>query len=68
MNCSYYRTASLLALVEKIVSRVLIRRIEKKMEDALLENWLRFGRGYGTRDAVGMLRTLLERTMDIDEE
>jgi hypothetical protein len=57
-----------LAHVEKIVSRVLIRRIEKKMEDVLLENWLRFGRGYGTRDAVGMLRTLLERTMDMDEE
>jgi hypothetical protein len=57
-----------LAHVEKIVSRILRRRIEKKLKDVLLENYLRFRRGYGTRNAVGMLRTILERTMDIDEE
>jgi len=38
------------------------------MDDILLENWLRFRRWYGTRDAVGMLSTILERKMDIDEE
>jgi len=57
-----------LAHVEKIVSRILRRRTEKKMEDVLLEDWLRFRRGCGTRDAVGMLRTILERKMDIGEE
>jgi hypothetical protein len=54
--------------VEKIVSRILRRRIEKKLEDVLLEYLLRFRRGYGTRDGVGMLRTILERTMERDEE
>ena len=40
MNCSYHRTASFLARVEKIrvVLRILRRRIEKNMVDVLLEN------------------------------
>jgi hypothetical protein len=30
---------------------------KKNIEEVLLENWLRFRRGYGTRDAAGILRT-----------
>lgn len=37
MNRSYHRTVSLLAHVQKTVSRILRRRIDKKMEDILLE-------------------------------
>ena len=44
------------------------RRIEKKIEDVLGEDLFGFRRGRGTRDAIGMLRIISERTLEIDEE
>jgi hypothetical protein len=44
------------------------RRIERKTEDALGEDQFGFRRGKGTTDAIGMLRIISERTLDIDEE
>ena len=52
----------------KIVAKILRRRIEKKIEDVLGEDQFGFRRGKGTRDAVEMLRTISERTLEIDEE
>jgi hypothetical protein len=52
----------------KIVARILSRRIERKTEDVLGEDQFGCRRGKGTRDAVGMLRIISERTLDIDEE
>jgi hypothetical protein len=44
----------------EIVAKILRRRNEKKIEDVLRENQFGFRRGKGTRDAVGMLRTISE--------
>jgi hypothetical protein len=44
------------------------RRIERKIEDVLGEDKFRFRRGKGTRDAIGMLRIISERTLAIDTE
>jgi hypothetical protein len=52
----------------KIVAKILRRRIEKKIEDVLGEDEFGFRRGKGTRDAIGMLRIISERTLEIDEE
>jgi hypothetical protein len=49
-------------------SEILRRRIERKTEDALGEDQFGFRRGKGTRDAIGMLRIISERTLVIDEE
>jgi hypothetical protein len=57
-----YRTYS------KIVAKILKRRIKKKIEDVLGEDQFGFRRGKGTGDAVGMLRIISERTLEIDEE
>jgi hypothetical protein len=46
----------------------LRRRFEKKIEDALGEDQFGVRRGKGTRDAIGMLRIISERTVEIDEE
>ena len=51
----------------KIVAKILRRRIEKKIEDVLGDQF-GFRRGKGTRDAIGMLRIISERTLEIDEE
>jgi len=58
-KCSDHRTISLIAHTAKI----LRRRIERKIEDVLREDQFGFRRGNGTRDAIGMLRIISERTL-----
>ena len=67
-KCCHHRTISLIEHTAKIVAKILRRRIEKKIEDVLGEDQFGFRRGKGTRDAIGMLRIILERTFEIDEE
>jgi len=67
-KCSDYRTVSLIAHTAKIIAKILRRRIEKKIEDVLGKDQFGFRRGKGTRDAIGMMRIIAERTLEIDEE
>ena len=63
-KCSDHRTISLIAHTAKI----LRRRIERKIEAILGEDQFGFRRGKRTRDAIGMMRIIAERTLEIDEE
>jgi hypothetical protein len=67
-KCSDHCIISIIAYTAKIVVRILRRRIERKTEDAFGEDQFGFRRGKGTRDAVGMLRIISERTLVIEEE
>jgi hypothetical protein len=67
-KCSDHRTISLIAHTAKIVEKILRRRIKKKIEDVFGEDQFGFKRGKGTRDAIRLLRIILERTLEIDEE
>jgi hypothetical protein len=67
-KCSDHRTISLIAHTAKIVTKILRRRIKKKIEDVHREDQFGFRRGKGTRNAIGMLRIISERTLEIDEE
>jgi hypothetical protein len=67
-NCSDHRTISLIAHSAKIVARILRKRIERKIEDAVGEDQFGFRRGKGTREATEILRIISERTFDTDEE
>jgi len=42
--------------------------MERKIEDVLREDRFGFRRGRKTRDAIGMLRIISERTLNTDEE
>jgi hypothetical protein len=55
-------------LSENIVAKILGRRTERKIEDILGEDQFRFRRGKRTRDAIGMLRIISKRTLEIDAE
>jgi hypothetical protein len=66
-KCSDHRTISLIAHTAKIVVKVLRRKTERKIEDVLGDQ-SGFRREKETRDATGMLRTLPERTLEVDEE
>jgi hypothetical protein len=67
-KCSDHRTISIIEHTANIIARILRRRIERKTEDALGEDQFGFRIGKGTRDAIGMLRIISERTLVIDEE
>ena len=56
-----------MAHTAKIVAKILRRRIQKQIEDVLAEDHFGFRRGKGARYAIGMLRIILERTLEIDE-
>jgi hypothetical protein len=67
-KCSKHYTISLITNTAKIVARIRRRMIEKKIENVLVEDQFGFRREKGTRDAIGILRIISERTLDIDEE
>ena len=67
-SSSDYRTISLIAQTAKIIAKIFRRRIEKKIEDVLVEDQFGFRRGKGTRNAIGTMRIIAERTLEIDEE
>jgi len=67
-KCSDHRTISLISHPAKIIAKILRRRIGRKIEDILGEDQLGFRRGKGNRDAIGMMRIIAERTLEIDEE
>jgi hypothetical protein len=55
IKCSDHRTISLTAYAGKIVARVLRRRIERKIEDVLGDQF-GFRRGKETMDAIWVLK------------
>ena len=48
-------------------SKIFRRRTERKIENILGKDQFGFGIGKGTRDAIGMMRIIPERTLEIDE-
>jgi len=52
----------------RIISRILGRRNDRKIEDVLGENQCGFRSGKRTRNANGMLRIISGRTFDIEKE
>ena len=67
IKCSDYRTTSLIAHTAKIIEKILRRKLETKFEDVLGEDQFGFRREKGTRDAIGMMRIIAERTKEVDE-
>ena len=52
----------------KIMLKVLTKRIEAKAKHLLERNRFGFTKGCGTRDAVGVMRTLCERSLECENE
>jgi hypothetical protein len=51
-----------------VVARILRKRNERKIEDVIGEDRFVVRREKGTRDGIGTVRKISERTLDIDEE
>ena len=68
--CKDHRTISLLPHAAKIMLKIITKRIQAKVEadKGLGEDQFGFRNGRGTRDAIGALRVLAERSLEYGQE
>jgi exonuclease III len=67
-ECSDHRTISLVSHASKILLQILTKRIEAKTVSVIGKTQFGFRRGVGTRDAIGVLRTVVERSIEFGNE
>jgi hypothetical protein len=67
-KCSDNRSISIITNTVMIVAKIIIRKLEKKIEDLLREKQFVFRREKGIRDATGKLRIISEQTLKIDKK
>ena len=63
-ECGDYRTISLIPHASKIVLKILTKRIESKAKHFIGQNQFGFRKGCGTREAIGVMRMLCERSIE----
>ena len=68
VHCEDIRTISLISHANKIILRILTKRIENKVRTYIGENQDGFKSGCGTRDAIGVMRMLSERSLEFRNE
>ena len=68
IECEDHRTISLICHASKIMLKILTKRIEYKVQNAISRSPFGFRRGCGTRDAIGVLRMLCERSIDYGKD
>src|SRR6476619_5049300 len=64
VECSDQRTISLISHASKILLKILTNRIEAKARDFIGRNQFGFRKGCGTRDAIGVMRMICERSLE----
>ena len=64
VECEDHRTISLISHASKIMLKILTKRIEARTKDFIGRNQFGFRKGCGTRDAVGVMRMLCERSLE----
>ncbi len=62
-KCEDYRTISLLSHASKILTRIIHKRIQSKVEENIGEDQFGFRKGKGTREAILSLRIILEKRL-----
>src|SRR6476469_9269685 len=62
-ECSDHRTISLISHASKILLKILIN-IEAEARDFIGRNQFGFRKGCGTRDAIGVMRMICERSLE----
>ena len=67
-KCGDHRSISLISHTGKIVARILSKRLESKIEEVIEEDQFRYQKGKGTRYAIGLMRIISERVLDVKEE
>ena len=68
VECGDHRPISLIPHASKIMLKILTKRIESKAKDFISRNQFEFRSGCGTREAIGMIRMLSERSIEHDND
>ena len=68
VECADHRTLSFISHASKIVLKVLTKRIEFKAEYFIGKTQFGFKKGFGTRDAIAVLRMLYERCLEHEND
>ena len=68
LNCSDYRTLSLMSHVLKVILKVLLQRNRKTIEIEIDESQSGFITGKGTREGIFNLRTIIEQYMNTNKD
>lgn len=66
VECEDFRTISLIPHASKIMLRILTKRIEAKAKDFIGRSQFGFRKGCGTREAIGVLKMLCQRSIEND--
>lgn len=64
VECSDYRTISLISHASKILLKIINNRIQTKAEMMLSNTQFGFRKGCGTREAIGIMRVICERSLE----
>ena len=64
VDCSKFRTISIMSQVSKIVLKVIDERLKRKVTEHVKEEQYGFRKGRGTRNAIFVLRTAMERCIE----
>ena len=67
-RCEQYRTISLVVHASKVLTTILLRRLEMKVEGLLSDDQFGFRKGRGTRDAILALRLVIEKRIKKDKD
>ena len=67
-ECELHRTISLMSHVTKVLLRVILMRVRNKIHPEIAEERCGFVEGKGTANAVYMLRTLIERALEVQKD
>lgn len=68
IECELHRTISLMSHVTKILLRIIMMRARRKTKPEIAEEQCGFVEGKGTTNAIYILRTLIERSLEVQKE
>ena len=68
LECSNHRTISIMNQITKIILRVILYRIRNKILPEISEEQCGYIKGKGTRNAIFILRILIERVLELNKK
>ena len=67
-ECELHRTISLMSHTTKILLRILMKRARAQIKPEISNSQCGFVQGKGTRNAIYMMRTLIERSIEMKQD
>jgi hypothetical protein len=66
-KCEEHRTLSILTHISKILTEIILGRIEDKFDSNLTEEQFGFRKNRGTREAIFCLRNIIQKSFTLNK-